>query len=182
MSHSLGWHWSGEPLGAAQNFLIDKGASGSSQKMSSLNLWLAQDKSWANVSPAIKQHTKTEFKIPSVIYSKLLLEPTTLLATMSNYILPIQITSGQRGPTAEIASFFSKDKPCSIMSSTILRLHQLHIPETSTIRKLVEYSRQAWLDGYKSNLILSPSWWCCHQLSPLDCYLLEWNYWCPRSC
>jgi hypothetical protein len=118
--------------------------------MSSLNSWLAQGKSWADVPPAIKRHAKTEFKIPSAIYGKLLPEPTTSLATISNYTLPIQVSSSRRGPTAELASFFSKDQPCSITSSTLLRLHRLHIPETSTIRKLVEYSRQAWLDGYKS--------------------------------
>jgi len=154
MSCSSDWHWVGErnmPLGAAKNFLIDdKATFSNSQKMSLLNSWLAQGKSWADIPPAIKWHAKTEFKIPSALYGKLLPEPTTSLATMSNYTLPVQITSGQRGPTAELASFFSKDQPCSITSSTILCLHQLHIPETSIIWKLVEYSHQAWLDGHKS--------------------------------
>jgi hypothetical protein len=110
------------------NFLID--GKGNSQKISLLNSWLAQVKSCADVPPAIKHHTKTEFKIPSAIYGKLLPEPTTSLVTMSNYTLLIQVTSGWRGPTAELASFFSKDwQPCSITSSTFLCLHQLHIPE-----------------------------------------------------
>jgi len=55
MSCSSDWRWVGErnmPLGAAKNFLIDSKATFSnSQKMSSLNSWLAQGKSWANIPP-----------------------------------------------------------------------------------------------------------------------------------
>ena len=66
------------PLGAAKNFLIDgKATFSNSQKMSLLNSWLAQGKSWADIPPAIKRHAKTEFKIPSALYGKLLPKPTT---------------------------------------------------------------------------------------------------------
>jgi len=72
MSRSSDWCWAGErnmPLGTAKNFLIDgKATFSNSQKMSLLNSWLAQGKSWADIPPAIKWHAKTEFKIPSALY------------------------------------------------------------------------------------------------------------------
>jgi hypothetical protein len=71
------------PLGLLKIFSSTARVTCSNSQKMSLNSWLAQGKSWADVPPAIKRKAKTEFKIPSAIHSKLLPEPTTSLATMS---------------------------------------------------------------------------------------------------
>ncbi|RDB29959.1 hypothetical protein Hypma_014170 [Hypsizygus marmoreus] len=49
-----------------------------------------------------------------------------------------------------MACFFSKAEPTSGHGEILLRVKRLPLPDTKTICALVELSRQAWLDGFKS--------------------------------
>ncbi|KAJ6476627.1 hypothetical protein DFH09DRAFT_952195, partial [Mycena vulgaris] len=69
------------------------------------------------------------------------------LAKMLEFTVPLQ--SPPNG-TPQPVQYFSKSAPDMFDKNTLHRLRRLPIPETKVIRKLVERSRQAWLDGFRS--------------------------------
>ncbi|KAG6806250.1 hypothetical protein H0H92_012064, partial [Tricholoma furcatifolium] len=97
---------------------------------------------------SLKKEIKKLFRIPEEIYNRLLPAPTASLINFSSHTLPLVDDSCSASPPP--AAFFSTNEPACISSNHILRLRRLRLPKKSTIRCLVEASRQAVLDGCSS--------------------------------
>ncbi|KAF7371544.1 hypothetical protein MVEN_00009400 [Mycena venus] len=90
---------------------------------------------------------KEEFTVPQQFQFELFPSPMLPLAKMPDFTVPLECTTiGATQP----AQYFSRTAPDHVDQNAILRLRRLPIPEAKVIRKLVECSRQGWLDGNQS--------------------------------
>ncbi|KAJ6632260.1 hypothetical protein B0H10DRAFT_1770791, partial [Mycena sp. CBHHK59/15] len=101
----------------------------------------------ASAPPLVHRIAKEVFSISQEIHYDLLPSPMISIAKMLEFTVPLEfVPNGAPQP----AQYFSKAAPDILDQNIVNRLRRLPIPEAKVIRKLVERSRQAWLDGYQS--------------------------------
>ncbi|KAJ7473130.1 hypothetical protein B0H11DRAFT_2037380 [Mycena galericulata] len=111
--------------------------------------WIAQGKKMASAPPMVHRVAKDTFTIPQAFYYHLLPSPMISITSMLDFSLPLQFTPND---APQPCQYFSMEAPDLLDQDAVSRLHRLPIPEAKVVRKLVERSRQAWLDGYQSIL------------------------------
>jgi len=107
------------------------------------NVWSSK------LPPRLKCSAKAIFALPYLTRQELLPDPSLSIKALTDFLLPLQ----QPNPTKELSilsQIFSKDAPSTLSESLMMRLRYLPTPDPITIRQLVEFSRQAWLDGFQS--------------------------------
>ncbi|KAJ7895546.1 hypothetical protein B0H14DRAFT_2333803, partial [Mycena olivaceomarginata] len=87
------------------------------------------------------------FLIPQELEHDLLPSPYLPIAKMLEFPLPLQNTAITGFQPAQ---FFSKALPDIADRDLLIRARRLPIPDAKTIHKLLESSRQRWLDGFRS--------------------------------
>ncbi|KAJ7467331.1 hypothetical protein B0H11DRAFT_2046827, partial [Mycena galericulata] len=111
--------------------------------------WIVQGKKMASAPPMVHRVAKDTFTIPQAFYYHLLPLPMISITSMLDFSLPLQFTLND---APQPCQYFSMEAPDLLDQDAVSRLHRLPIPEAKVVRKLVERSRQAWLDGYQSIL------------------------------
>jgi hypothetical protein len=103
--------------------------------------------SWGSIPPRgfQKRAARLVFAIPGGLYGTLLPLPDLSLKGLTDFPFPPQSTIHSK---VGLALYFSKDVPMDISPIILLKLQRLLMPEPTIIRQLVEFSRQAWLDGF----------------------------------
>ena len=107
------------------------------------NVWSSK------LPPRMKRSAKAIFTLPYLIRQELLPDPSLSIKVLTDFLLPSQ----QPNPTKELSvlsQFFSKDAPSTLSESLMTRLRHLPTPDPMTVRQLVEFRRQAWLNGFQS--------------------------------
>lgn len=107
------------------------------------NVWSSK------LPPRMKRSAKAIFTLPYLIRQELLPDPSLSIKVLTDFLLPSQ----QPNPTKELSvlsQFFSKDTPSTLSESLMTRLRHLPTPDPMTVRQLVEFSHQAWLNGFQS--------------------------------
>ena len=99
------------------------------------------------IPPHIKRIGKASFVIPINIEKQLLPSPKISLKALTDFSIPCQSKSSNK---KSLTHFFSKEGPSPTSAAVTLRLRHLPTPDLRTIHQLVEFSRQAWLDGFMS--------------------------------
>jgi hypothetical protein len=113
---------------------------------------------WGSIPPRgfHKRAARVIFSIPVDISERILPSPVLSLKELTDFPLPPQSmkpppNSGTATQSSfGLESYFSKTTPSELSATIILKIRHLRIPETSHIKKLEEFSRQAWLDGFQS--------------------------------
>ncbi|KAJ6630032.1 hypothetical protein B0H10DRAFT_1939273 [Mycena sp. CBHHK59/15] len=90
---------------------------------------------------------KADFVIPQQIHYEILPSPILPLAKMLEFPVPLEASPNN---ASQPAQYFSMTAPDAMDKNSHLRLWHLPIPAAKIVRKLVECSRQAQLDGYQS--------------------------------
>ncbi|KAJ7468437.1 hypothetical protein B0H11DRAFT_2045881, partial [Mycena galericulata] len=120
-----------------------------SEKSFKASEWIAQGKKMASAPPIVHRVAKNTFTIPQAFYYHLLPSPMISITNMLDFSLPLQFAPND---APQPCQYFSTEAPDLLDQDAVSRLHRLPIPEAKVVRKLVERSRQAWLDGYQSIL------------------------------
>ncbi|KAJ7838315.1 hypothetical protein B0H13DRAFT_2367578 [Mycena leptocephala] len=90
---------------------------------------------------------KDVFAIPQEFHFEILPSSMLPITKMQEFSVPLQSILNT---ATQPLQYFSQEAPDRIDQNSIHRLRHLPIPETKVIRKLVNGSHQAWLDGAKS--------------------------------
>lgn len=110
--------------------------------------WIGLGKPMASAPPMVRRAAKDAFTIPQSLHYILLPAPMLSIAEMLEFNLPVHFTPSSTG--APQPQYFSKAAPDALDRNAVIRLRRLPIPEAKVVRRLVECSRQAWLDGFQS--------------------------------
>ena len=102
---------------------------------------------WNTIPTHKKQIGKASFVIPLDIEKQLLPSPKISLKALTDFSMPSQSKSSNQ---KSLTHFFSKEVPSPTSAAVTIRLRRLPTPDPCTVRQLVEFSRQAWLDGFTS--------------------------------
>ncbi|KIM35516.1 hypothetical protein M413DRAFT_32458 [Hebeloma cylindrosporum] len=102
---------------------------------------------WNTIPPRMRRTGKVNFIIPIDIEQQLLPSPEISLKALTDFSMPSQSKVSNE---TSLVHFFSKEVPSTISAAVTIRLRLLPTPDCSTVRQLVEFSRQAWLDGFTS--------------------------------
>lgn len=109
--------------------------------------WVSVGKKWNDIPPRVRRVAKQDFLIPNAIRARVLPPPGNSVKQMLEFTLPSYTVSiGTCSPER----FFSRNSPDTISDFSITRLRRLPTPAASVVGKLIEFRRQAWLDGYRS--------------------------------
>jgi hypothetical protein len=104
---------------------------------------------WNSIPPRMKRSAKGIFILPEPMRRELLPDPNLSIKLMTDFLLPSQ-HSVLAQELICLSQFFSKEPPSIISKSLTMQLRQLPIPDPTIIQRLVEFSHQAWLDGFRS--------------------------------
>jgi hypothetical protein len=104
---------------------------------------------WSSIPPHMKHSAKGIFMLPNLTCQELLPDPSLSIKAMTDFLLPSQQPKITKEPSI-LSRFFSKDVPSILSGSVMTRLRHLPTPDSNTVQQLVEFSRQAWLDGFQS--------------------------------
>lgn len=97
----------------------------------------------------LKRAAKQAFTVPKLIHNKLIPPSDNSIHSMTEFTLPAQVVLIRTMATG-LSKYLSITKPYPVTETMLMWLRRLPIPDTSTIRRLVEFSRQGWLDGLAS--------------------------------